>query len=223
MRRLAITGVALALAGCAGQPLTPIADGPAVPAHDAMYTPQRVGPGRLEYAPDRDTFAPILTTRGPFPTQQQANDAYQRALGAPTYGPAVITGTVRGRHGARRVKMREAVVTAEPRVIAAPELVAGASAAHLPASIRLFACKPGALDSQTARIYHYNGPVVHCATDFLDAAGAPVKRETVNFAYYDRAWHMDFTNPPGEAVRWAHPTFSPKDPWRWFPFRGRYE
>lgn len=222
MRRVVMAGLAVALAGCADQSLTAVADRPAVPAYDAIYTPQRVAPGRLEYAPDRDTFAPILTTRGPFPTQQQANDAFQRALGAPTFRPAVVAPVGSGKHMNRHAKTQVAV--AEPRVIAAPILAAGSEATlRAPASVRLFACKPGALDSQTARVYRYNGPVVHCATDFLDAAGAALTRDTVNFVYYDRAWHMDFTNPPREPVAWAHPTSSPKDPWRWLPFRNRYE
>lgn len=71
----------LALSGCAATAASPPFVNPAsAPAKDALYRPRRVEPGRLEYAPDRDTFAPILTERVAYPTQGQANDAYLRLL-----------------------------------------------------------------------------------------------------------------------------------------------
>jgi len=68
----------IALAGCAA-PAPPVADnGPPIP--DPLYSPEQVKPGRLEYAPDRSTFAPVLTERFPYPTQPEANAAYRRLL-----------------------------------------------------------------------------------------------------------------------------------------------
>lgn len=80
MRRLVLAIPALlALAACA--PASPssvtIAE---IPTHEPLYTPDRVVPGRLEYAPDRTTFAPILTERVSYPTQAEANDAYRRLV-----------------------------------------------------------------------------------------------------------------------------------------------
>jgi hypothetical protein len=66
----------IVLAGCAA-PAVPVVDsGP--PAREPLYSPDRVKPGRLEYAPDRSTFAPVLTERFPYPTQPEANAAYRR-------------------------------------------------------------------------------------------------------------------------------------------------
>jgi hypothetical protein len=70
----------VALAGCAA-PAAPVIDsGPPLP--QSLYTPEQVKPGRLEYAPDRSTFAPVLTERFPYPTQPEANAAYRRLLAA---------------------------------------------------------------------------------------------------------------------------------------------
>jgi hypothetical protein len=168
-----------AVAGCAAAPSTrPVYAPPSGP--DALYEPARVEPGRLEYAPDRSTFAPVLTERFPYPTQPQANDAYRRYLAA---------APVRARQG----------------------------------SLWLFGCKPGALDSQTARVSRYRGPVVHCATDVLDASGRRVARETVNFYYADRTWNMAVADPPHTPVPWLGGESSPKDMWWWVPGRDRYE
>lgn len=48
-------------------------------------------PGRLEYAPDGSTFAPILTERVPYPTQDQANDAYRRLAYSPLDRSAAVS------------------------------------------------------------------------------------------------------------------------------------
>lgn len=152
-----------------------------VPTREPLYTPDRVVPGRLAYAPDRTTFAPILTERVPYPTQAEANDAYRRLL---VSLPAV------------------------PRAAA---------------SVWLFGCKPGALDGQTARVTRVRGPVVHCATDFLDASGRHADRETVNFGYDGAVWVMQPVDPPRSPVPWQDPEDSPHDPWSWVPGRDRYE
>src|SRR3982750_287459 len=73
-----IVPLLIILAGCATPPAPVVELGPAVP--EPLYTPARVRSGRLEYAPDRSTFAPVLTERFPYPTQPEANAAYRRLL-----------------------------------------------------------------------------------------------------------------------------------------------
>jgi hypothetical protein len=183
LRRLSTTGVALsllaALAGCS-MPLASVAPAPPV-RPEPLYTPDRVTPGRLEYAPDRTTFAPILTERFPYPTQEQANAAYAR------------------------------------QIAAAP------SDQNHATSIWLFGCKPGALDPETARVARYRGPVVHCATDFLDASGRRLRRETANFYYHAKLWTLQLVDPPRTPAPWRNLERSPKDFWWWVPGRDRYE
>ncbi|QND62321.1 hypothetical protein [Mesorhizobium huakuii] len=174
--------IALVLAGCAQPVATPVVDATLLPATEPLYRPEWIQPGRLEYAPDRSTFAPVLTERFAYPTQPQANDAYRRLV--------VLTPS---------------------------------ASRPYPASIWLFGCKPGALDAQTARVTRYRGPVVHCATDFLDPSGRRVSRETVNFYYYRSAWNMQPVYPPVTAVPWRTGEHSPKDRWWWVPGRSRYE
>jgi hypothetical protein len=72
--------LALALAACA-TPSPPLVNALPLPARDTLFEPDRVQPGRLAYAPDRSTFAPVLTERFAYPTQIQANNAYRRLLG----------------------------------------------------------------------------------------------------------------------------------------------
>lgn len=178
IKQLALLPLVVALAGCAAREEAIVI---APPGPDALYTPGRIVPGRLEYAPDRSTFAPILTERAAYPTQPEANAAYLRLIAAAPPGPAY------------------------------------------PPSIWLFGCKPGARDAQTARISLYRGPVVHCATDFLDSSGRRLRRETANFYYYDRIWSMQPVYPPRSSVAWRNRESSPKDFWWWLPGRPRYE
>lgn len=172
--------LALPLAACSA-PSPPVAPALPPPLRDTLYEPDRVQPGRLEYAPDRTTFAPILTERFAYPTQAQANDAYRRLLG----GDAILQSRA--------------------------------------TSIWLFGCRPGALDPQTARVTRYQGPVVHCATDFLDAGGSRIRRETANFYHYRSVWNMQPVKPPRTLVSWRARERSPQDPWRWVPGRDRFE
>ena len=169
----------LLLAGCAS-PRPPIVIVAAAPTTDRLFRPARVVPGRLEYAPDRSTFAPLLTERVAYPTQPQANDAYYRLLAS---APLDLRAT----------------------------------------SVRLFGCKPGAIDAQTARVARYRGAVVLCATDFLDATGLVIGRRPVNFAYVRGAWVMHPVDPPRSPAPWIGRERSPTDPWSWLPFRDRYE
>ena len=77
-KRTIPAGLALFLAGCAASP-APVAQ-MEPPATEPLYRLDHVQTGRLEYAPDRSTFAPVLTEPFPYPTQPQANDAYRRLL-----------------------------------------------------------------------------------------------------------------------------------------------
>jgi len=190
-----------ALAGCASVSPSPARLEPAAPPrYDALYTPGFPVPGHLEYSPDRDTFAPILTDRVAYPTQGEANNAFARAISRP--GLYVIT--------------FETALSAEYPTWSGGE-------AKTPASLHLFACAPGALNDQTGRIELYRGHVVHCATDFSGSDGARLFRATANFYYADRAWSMVVTHPPMTRASWLASEHSPHDAWWWVPFRGRYE
>ena len=144
--------IAAFLSGCETPPPAALVAPP--PARDRLYTPAEITPGRLQYAREPDAFAPVLTDRVAYPTQEQANSAFARenmASSYPTKGPYVI-------------RASDPLPT-ERRAI----------------SLRLFACKPGVLNSVTGRIVEPRGKAVHCATDFLDGQGRRLARETVNF------------------------------------------
>lgn len=73
-----------ALGGCAAsEPTAILVEVPADPGIlQPLYTPDRVVPGRLSYAPDRARFPPVLTERFSYPTQLQANAAFRRLIAA---------------------------------------------------------------------------------------------------------------------------------------------
>ncbi|MCA3593351.1 MAG: hypothetical protein IOC94_17845, partial [Methylocystis sp.] len=62
--------------------------------------------------------------------------------------------------------------------------------------VRLFACHPGALDGQTGRMVRYRGPVVLCATEFLDEAVQRLWRAPINFYFHQNAWRKHDPDPP---------------------------
>ena len=203
LRQQIVAPLAAALfmtAGCSQQQsLQPIGYVAPPPKHDALYTPDKVTPDRLEYSPERDKFAPILTERAAYPTQIEANNAFARA----TYNPGIYV-----------------IKTSE--IVPANYYAQGAEPSQ-PTNVHLFACQPGALDEQTTRILLYRGHVVHCATDFLDADQQRMYRATVNFFYANRAWSMQITHPPITQARWLSVDRSPTDAWWWVPFRDRYQ
>jgi hypothetical protein len=180
------------LAGCEGAPVQyGLLSLP--PARDQLLAPRQVIPGRLEYAEQPDAFAPLLTQRRAYPTQIQANYAYQRYLasqGRSMGGPFVGT---------------RSSVAAERRAD----------------RIRLFACRPGVLNDTTGRIELPRGNQVHCATDFLDGQDRRLFRETVNFSYEHGAWRMVETAPPMTPAPWINPEPSPKDSFSWAPWGRR--
>ena len=185
--RSAVRGVAVSilggalLAGCAVQPEPlPLAAAPVTaPARDALYAPAEARAGRLAYAPDRSTFAPVLTERVPYPTQAQAQNAFLRSPWT------------------------------------AVRFASAAEPGHA-ASVRLFACRPGALDGQTGRMARYSGPVVLCATEFLDEAGQALWRAPINFYFHRHAWRMHDPHPPRVPAPWLYPEPSPARSWNPF-------
>jgi hypothetical protein len=165
-----------------------------LPSRDPLLTPREVVPGRLEYARQPDTFAPVLTQRVAYPTQEQANYAFERfsmAAEAPFSNPFVVRSTEPSSSDRRAVR------------------------------IHLFGCRPGALNDTTGRIEAVRGHVVHCATDFLDAQDRRLSRETANFFYDRGAWRMAETAPPTAPAPWINPEPSPKDYFSWLPWGRR--
>jgi hypothetical protein len=181
------------LAGCEA-PRAQYASLAEAPAHDRLLAPQEVVPGRLAYVDAPDAFAPVLASRVAYPTQAQANYAYQRSWASNEQSdddPLALNGS-------------------DPK-----------GSDRGPVRVRLFACRSGALDDITARIVPTRGPVVHCATDFVDAQDRRLFRETVNFFYERGAWRMAQTAPPKARAPWIAPEASPKDYFSWSPWGRR--
>ncbi len=186
----------LILAGLAGCEAPPAGYSLAAqpPTRDLLLTPREVVPGRLEYARQPDTFAPVLTQRVAYPTQEQADYAFERfsmAVETPFSDPLVVR-------------------AAEPH-----------SFDRRAFRIHLFACRPGALNDTTGRIEVVRGHVVHCAIDFLDAQNRRLSRRTVNFTYDRGAWRLAETAPPTAPAPWIDPEPSPKDYFSWLPWGRR--
>ncbi|MBV1702924.1 MAG: hypothetical protein KGQ46_14005 [Hyphomicrobiales bacterium] len=164
-------------------------------ANDALLTPRSTNPAQLHYADTFDTFPPIMTEPGTYPTQTQANYAYQRSAWAQV----------------EFLEITKGLPHAEP-VAAAQQ---SASAIHL------FACGRGSLNGLTGRVERFgSGPVVTCATDFLDENNQVMARRPINFYYYSRAWHMLDPHPSYRQPAWRTYTRSP--PHNWNPFGERY-
>lgn len=183
--------LAALLSACASPPVALV---PTPSARDRLYMPNEITPGRLEYARAPDSFAPVLTHRVAYPTQSQANNAFDRenwTAHVPARGPSVIRAT-------------------DP--LPADRRAAG---------VRLFACRPRILNSVTGRIDPARLNGVHCATDFLNAQGRPLSRQTVNYFYDANAWHMRATDAPTSVPPWIDPEPSPADPLSWLPFGKR--
>jgi hypothetical protein len=181
------------LAGCDASS-GPYAFVTAPAARDRLLAPPEVVPGRLEYAEEPDTFAPLLTQRLGYPTQAQANDAFQRYL--------ALAGRAAG----------------GPLDVAAAGASPGARGA---VRVRLFACRPGVMNDATGRIRPARGNEVHCATDFLDAQDRRLFRATVNFSYQGGAWRMAETAPPMTPTPWLSLEPSPLDRFSWAPWGRR--
>jgi hypothetical protein len=181
------------LAGCEA-PRVQYASMDEAPARDRLLMPREVVPGRLAYADEPDAFAPVLASRVAYPTQAQANYAFQRSWASSEQSGGDPLALIVGDHkGSDRGPVR----------------------------VRLFACRSGALDDITGRIVTLRGRVVHCATDFVDVQGRRLFRETVNFFYERGAWRMVQTAPPQAQAPWIAPESSPKDYFSWSPWGRR--
>jgi hypothetical protein len=186
---------AILLAGCAIQPDAPadVATPMVPPARDALHIPQQVRSLGLAHAPDGSHFAPVLTERVAYPTQPQAQNAFLRSqwtrIGFSQGGKGPVS----------------------PAMLAGP--------VYPVTSVRLFACRPGALDGQTGRMVRYRGPVVLCATEFLDEAGTRLWRAPINYYHHQNIWRMHDPDPPTAPVPWLHPGPSPARSWN--PFGDR--
>lgn len=183
----AATLVAGVVAGCAETPPPAPVAFSAPPAHDRLYRPERVEKGRLEYTPDYQTFAPVMTQRVAYPTQTQANHAFQRSQWS---GQTV-----------ERIVTKEGVKYRRAEIYQSDAAVAG---------VRLFACKPGVINPITMRIQNSRGEhLVHCATDLLDAADRPVARLPLNFYHWRGVWNLHDPDVYLRPARWRDMDPSP--------------
>ena len=194
----AILAAAAMLAGCAQTPPIIATLPPSPPRTDRLVTPDSADMAHLHYTSHYETFPPVMTERRAYPTQDEASTAFERSRWSRVQFPTTKGGA--------------------PYVITAST----ADDTDYSTSIRLFACKPGALDGITGRVISYRGPVVVCASDLLDAAGGVLAREPLNFYYYRRAWHVQDPEPSYTPARWRnHESSPPNSPW-WNPWSDRY-
>jgi len=185
--------ISVGLAGCEWPPAQ-YARLSSPPARDPLFAPTQVIPGHLEYAEQPDTFAPLLTERRAYPTQTQANYAYQRFLGS----------------GGR-------TTLNHPLFVSSTAAATDRSAVR----IRLFACRAGALNDTTGRIERARSYEIHCAADFLDPQDSYLFRKIVNFSYERGAWRMAGTAPPMAPAPWINPEPAPSDFLSWAPWGQR--
>jgi hypothetical protein len=195
--QIGIAAAAAALASCASQPVN---DAPvSLPATSAYLAPEQVNRGGQEYGSGYERFPPVMTARTGYPTQNQAN----AALRLSRWGTVPI----------RTLVAKEGVET-----IALPAALPDALAHR----VRLFACRPGALDGVTGRVRTYRGPVVVCASDLLAADGAVLTRVPLNFYYWQDAWRLQDPRPGYKPVPWVENEPSPSKSSGWLPWQDRY-
>ncbi|UVK48567.1 hypothetical protein BPNPMPFG_007852 (plasmid) [Mesorhizobium sp. AR07] len=184
---LPVVASAALLAGCAGRSLDASHSALASPVAvtDPYWKPGWVSRSRQEYAPDWGRFPPIVTRRTGYPTEAQANNALRRSRWS-TVPVRSLT-----KEGIKTVS-----VPAE-----APDMIA--------AGVRVFACRPGALNGYSGRVQYYNGPVVACACDLLSDDGRVLARVPLNFYYWRKAWHVQDPRPSYKSVPWTYQEPSP--------------
>jgi hypothetical protein len=76
-------------------------------------------------------------------------------------------------------------------------------------SIRIFACRPGALNGTTLRAIAAREAVVVCVTDVIDEAGQVLSRMPLNFYYEGQAWRVHDPDPSYVPPRWSSRDPSP--------------
>lgn len=84
MQKFTILVLAGLLTGCASHAAVSLADLPPPSKHDQLETPYKVKSSDLQYGQGRDlghpdSFAPIITALGTYPTEHDALHAFQRA------------------------------------------------------------------------------------------------------------------------------------------------
>lgn len=195
--QIGIATAAATLAGCASQPSN---DAPVLlPATSAYLAPEQVDRGGQEYGSGYERFPPVMTARTGYPTQNQAN----AALRLSRWGTVPIR-TLVTKEGIKTINVPAAL----------PDTVA-----H---RVRLFGCRPGALDGVTGRVRTYRGPVVVCASDLLAGDGAILTRVPLNFYYWQDAWRLQDPRPGYKLVPWAENEPSPSKSSGWLPWQDRY-
>ncbi|WFU07188.1 hypothetical protein QA648_35385 (plasmid) [Rhizobium sp. CB3171] len=195
---LPVVASAALLGGCAGgvpEASKAVLDRP-VPVTDSYWRPGSVSRSRQEYAPDWGRFPPVVTQRTGYPTEEQANNALRRS----SWGSVPV----------RTLVTKEGIKTISVSAVAPNTIAAG---------VRLFACRPCALDGYTGRVQHYDGPVVICASDILGADGGVLARVPLNFYYWQKAWRIRDPRPSYEAASWAYQEPSPPKSRGWFSDR----
>ena len=83
-------------------------------------------------------------------------------------------------------------------------------------SIRIFACRPGALNGATGRTIASREAVAVCATDILDETGQVLSRLPLNFYYEGHAWRVHDPDPSYAPSRWSNREPSPRRSAGWF-------
>ena len=83
-------------------------------------------------------------------------------------------------------------------------------------SIRIFACRPGALNGATGRTIASREAVAVCATDVLDGAGQVLSRVPLNFYSEGQAWRVHDPEPSYALPRWSSRDPSPRRSAGWF-------
>lgn len=194
---IGVAASAVMLASCTSQPGYDAQV--ASPATSAYLAPEQVDRGGQEYGSGYERFPPVMTARTGYPTQNQAN----AALRISRWGTVPI----------RTLITKEGVKT-----IAAPAELPDALA-H---GVRLFACRPGALDGETGGVRTYRGPVVVCASDLIGADGVVLARVPLNFYYWQNAWRVQDPRPSYKPVPWGENEPSPPKSSGWLPWQDRY-
>jgi hypothetical protein len=192
-----IAALAVTLAGCASQQVndTQVSS----PVTSAYLAPEQVDRGGQEYGSGYERFPPVMTARTGYPTQNQAN----AALRLSRWGTVPIQ-TIVTKEGVKTIDLPAAL----------PDTVA-----H---RVRLFACRPGALDGVTGRVRTYRGPVVVCASDLIGADGAVLARVPLNFYYWQGAWRVQDPRPGYKQVPLVENEPSPPRSSGWLPWQDRY-
>lgn len=168
----------IAFAACATPEQVAIVGPTPPPAYDRLHAPANVTDGKLQYTRDWKEFAPIMTHRGAYPTQEQAQFAFERSQWT------VVRDNL----------IRKSGPSTMTQVYAPSSDAAG---------VRIFACKPGALHGSIGRTIPVGKNVVVCASDLLGANGESVARIPLNFYYERGAWRVHDPEPGYVPPRWT--------------------